>query len=64
LGVADHLGSLEVGKSATLFASTGDPMEPRSQIVHVFIDGWQVPLDSRHIQLYQEFLKRSPGVDK
>jgi imidazolonepropionase-like amidohydrolase len=64
LGVADHLGSLEVGKSATLFASTGDPMEPKSQIVHVFIDGWQVPLDSRHIQLYQEFLKRSPGVDK
>jgi imidazolonepropionase-like amidohydrolase len=64
LGVADHLGSLEVGKSATLFASSGDPMEPRSQIVHVFIDGWQIPLDSRHIQLYQEFLKRSPGVDK
>ena len=63
-GVADKLGSLEVGKNATLFASTGDALETRSQIKYLFIDGWQVPLDSRHIQLYNEFLKRSPGLDK
>jgi imidazolonepropionase-like amidohydrolase len=63
-GVADKLGSLEVGKNATLFASTGDALDTRNQIKYLFIDGWQVPLDSRHIQLYNEFLKRSPGLDK
>lgn len=63
-GVDKTLGSLEVGKSATLFATTGDALETKSQIKYLFIDGWQVPLDSRHIQLYHEFLKRSPGLDK
>lgn len=63
-GVADRLGSLEVGKNATLFVATGDPFEPKTQILQLFIDGWQVPLDSRHIQLYKEFLQRSPGLDK
>jgi imidazolonepropionase-like amidohydrolase len=63
-GVDKNLGSLEVGKSATLFAATGDALETKTQIKHLFIDGWQIPLDSRHIQLYHEFLKRSPGLDK
>ncbi|MCB9082479.1 MAG: amidohydrolase family protein [Lewinellaceae bacterium] len=63
-GVADKLGSLEVGKNATLFASTGDPLETKTKIMHLFIDGYQIPLDSRHIQLYHEFLNRTPGVRK
>ena len=63
-GVADKLGSLEVGKSATLFVATGDPFETKTQIQHVFIEGWHVPMDSRHIQLYKEFLNRAPGAQK
>ncbi|MFN0318505.1 MAG: amidohydrolase family protein [Burkholderiales bacterium] len=63
-GVADKLGSLEVGKTANLVVTTGDLLETKSQILHVFIDGWQVPMDSRHIQLYKEFLNRAPGVQK
>lgn len=63
-GVADKLGSLEVGKTANLVVTTGDILETKSQILHVFIDGWQVPMDSRHIQLYKEFLNRTPGVQK
>jgi len=64
LGVSDKLGSIEVGKSATLFVSSGDPFETKTNIEHVFIDGWQIPIDSRHIRLYQEFLERAPGVKK
>lgn len=64
LGVADKMGSLEKGKVANLFVSTGDPMETKTQIKHVFIEGWQIPMDSRHIQLYNEFLKRQPGLEK
>jgi imidazolonepropionase-like amidohydrolase len=63
-GVADKLGSLEVGKLASIMVTTGDPLEPKTQIKYLFIDGWIVPLDSRHIQLYEEFLNRSPGLKK
>ncbi|MFN7119911.1 MAG: amidohydrolase family protein [Saprospiraceae bacterium] len=64
LGVADKLGSLEVGKVANLVITTGDILETKTQIKNVFIDGWNVPLDSRHIQLYNEFLNRAPGTQK
>ncbi len=61
-GVADHLGSLEVGKQANLIVTNGDPFETATDIIHVFIGGWQIPMDSRHIRLYHEFLKREPGL--
>jgi len=63
-GVADEVGSLEVGKKATLFISDGDPFETRTNINQVFIDGWMIPMESRHTRLYDEFLERSPGLDK
>ncbi|MBD8489258.1 amidohydrolase family protein [Echinicola sp. CAU 1574] len=63
-GVDDHLGSIEEGKSATLFISDGDPFETSTQIMHVFIDGYKIPMTSRHIRLYQEFLERNPGLEK
>lgn len=61
-GVADQYGSVEAGKRANLIVSTGDPLETRTQIIHVFIDGYRVPMSNRHIRLYQEFLERSPGL--
>lgn len=63
-GVSDKLGSIEVGKAANIVVSDGDPFETRTNIIHVFIDGWQIPMVSRHTQLYDEFLKRDPGVSK
>jgi imidazolonepropionase-like amidohydrolase len=63
-GVSDKLGSIEVGKNANLIVTDGDPFETKTNIVHVFIDGWQIPMVSRHTQLYDEFLKREPGVNK
>jgi imidazolonepropionase-like amidohydrolase len=63
-GVADRLGSIEVGKSATLFVCNGDPFETKTQVSHVFIGGWQIPMVSRHTELYNEFLKREPGLTR
>lgn len=63
-GVSDKLGSIEVGKVANLVISDGDPFETKTNIVQVFIDGWKIPMVSRHTQLYDEFLKRDPGVTK
>lgn len=62
--VADQLGSLEVGKSATLFVTDGDPFETQTQVKHVFIEGWKIPLISRQTKLYDEFLQREPGLKK
>ncbi len=61
-GIADEYGSIEAGKRANLVISTGDPLETSSQIHHVFIDGYRIPMSNRHIRLYQEFLERSPGL--
>ncbi len=63
-GVSDKLGSIEEGKSATLFIIDGDPFETNSHISHVFIDGYNIPMISRHTRLYNEFLERNPGVQK
>jgi len=60
-GVQDKLGSIEVGKNATLFVSDGDPFETKTNIRHVFINGWNMPMISRQTELYDEFLKREPG---
>ena len=61
-GVSEELGSIEVGKVANLFVADGDPFETKTHVSHVFIEGWNVAMDSRHIRLYNEFLKRSPGL--
>jgi imidazolonepropionase-like amidohydrolase len=57
-GVADKLGSLEVGKSASLIVTDGDPLELRTNVRQVFIAGEQVPMDSRHTLLYEKFRRR------
>jgi imidazolonepropionase-like amidohydrolase len=61
LGVADRIGSLEAGKIANLFISTGDPMEMRTQFTHIFINGKNVGLKSKHTELNERFSSR-PGV--
>jgi imidazolonepropionase-like amidohydrolase len=61
-GVSGKLGSIETGKRATLFVCDGDPFETKTQVKHVFINGWQIPMVSRQTQLYDEFLKREPGA--
>jgi imidazolonepropionase-like amidohydrolase len=62
LGVADRVGSLEPGKVANLFIANGDPMEMKTQFTHVFINGRDVGLKSKHTELYERFSSRPAGV--
>ncbi len=59
MGVADKLGSLEVGKQASLIVSQGDVMDHLGQKVDLmFIDGAPVDLNNRHNQLYQKYQQK------
>jgi imidazolonepropionase-like amidohydrolase len=57
-GVADRLGTLEPGKMANLVVTTGDLLEATTLTKHLFIDGREVPLGSKHEQLYEMFIGR------
>ena len=57
-GIADRIGSIETGKIANLIVTDGDPLEIRTQIKHVFINGHDIPLTSRHTELYEKYKAR------
>jgi imidazolonepropionase-like amidohydrolase len=57
-GVADRMGALAVGKDANVFVATGDIMDTRTQVTHVFVDGAPQSLETRHTRLYREFKDR------
>ncbi len=58
LGVDQEVGSLEPGKRANLFISKGDPLEVRTEITHVFINGRNVGVDNIHKQYYEKYTQR------
>lgn len=60
-GVDKNYGSITEGKIANIFIADGDPFEPKTKIKYLFIRGWNVPLESRHTLLFDEFINRSPG---
>ena len=56
-GVADQLGSLDVGKSGNVVVATGDPLDVKSDVRHVFIAGQEVPMTDRQMQLRDEYMR-------
>ena len=63
-GVADQVGTIEAGKHANLFVANGDPFQPATDVQHLFIDGYKLPLENRQTKLFDEFLNRNPGLEK
>lgn len=56
LGVDDSCGSIEQGKDATLFISTGDALDVMTNNVEAaFIQGRKIDTDNRQRQLYRKF---------
>ena len=56
LGIDDQVGTLERGKTATLFLSEGDALDMRTNsLTHAWIEGREIDLDNRQRQLYRKF---------
>ncbi len=57
-GADKALGTLEAGKIANLVVISGDPLEIRSRIQHVVIGGREIPLESKHTELFKRYMGR------
>lgn len=54
-GVADKLGSLDVGKTANVVVANGDPLDMKTDVKQVFIDGQEIPMSSRQTRLRDQY---------
>jgi imidazolonepropionase-like amidohydrolase len=58
-GVGDKIGSIEVGKAASLVVSDGDIFDYLGHnVTHLWIDGREVDLNNRHKQLHHKYQQR------
>jgi imidazolonepropionase-like amidohydrolase len=57
-GVAESLGSIEEGKTANLMVTDGDPLEIRTEVRYVFVNGKLVSLENKHRSLYEKYRAR------
>lgn len=58
LGVGDELGSLEVGKRATIIVTDGDPLEIPTQVEIAFVDGRRIELKNLQTELYEKYRRK------
>ena len=56
-GVADQLGSLDVGKTANVVVANGDPLDVKTDVKQVYIQGRAIPMTSRQTRLRDEYSK-------
>ncbi len=58
LGVADQVGSLDVGKDATLFIADGDPFELTTKIEMAFVQGREIALVDKQTALAAKYREK------
>ncbi len=57
-GVADRIGSIEIGKNATLLICDGTIFDLRANVRRMWISGHEVSLENRHTRLYEKYRNR------
>jgi imidazolonepropionase-like amidohydrolase len=58
MGVADKVGSLEVGKEATLLITTGTPLDMTTDIVQSYIQGREIDMNDIQKQFFKKYLEK------
>jgi imidazolonepropionase-like amidohydrolase len=54
-GLADKLGSLDVGKTANVVVANGDPLDMKTDVKQVYIEGNAIPMTSRQTRLRDQY---------
>jgi imidazolonepropionase-like amidohydrolase len=57
-GIDDRVGSLELGKDATLIVTSGHPLDTLSRVEEAFIQGRRLDLNDVHRQLYDKYSEK------
>jgi imidazolonepropionase-like amidohydrolase len=57
-GLADQVGTLELGKLANLIVTNGDPLELTTDVRYLFIRGQLTSTDNKQRRLYEKYLNR------
>lgn len=57
-GLEKDLGTLETGKIANIILTSGDPLELRTEVKHLYINGVPTSTENKHHQLYEKYSKR------
>lgn len=58
LGVADRVGSLDIGKDATLVIANGNILEIATQVEQAYVQGRRVDMSDRHKRLWHKYQQR------
>ncbi|WP_306521415.1 amidohydrolase family protein [Gemmatimonas sp.] len=58
MGVADKVGSLEVGKEATLIITTGTPLDMTSNVIQSYIQGREIDMNDIQKQFFKKYLEK------
>lgn len=58
LGIDNRVGSLEVGKDATLLISTGSPLEFATRIEQAYIQGRKIDMQDTHQQFFERYMEK------
>jgi imidazolonepropionase-like amidohydrolase len=65
LGIQKNYGSIEKGKSATLFVSDGDALDMRTNNIFLaLVDGEFIPITNSQTELYQKYLKKYEDAER
>jgi imidazolonepropionase-like amidohydrolase len=58
LGLDDRVGSIEVGKDATLLITTGNPLEYATLVEQAYIEGRMIDMEDSHRRFFEKYSEK------
>ena len=58
MGIDDRVGSLEVGRDATLLITTGNPLDFLANVEQAYVQGREIDMMDIHRQLYEKYSEK------
>ena len=62
-GIDDRVGSLTIGKDASLIVTDGNPLEIRTNVLMAYLEGREVDLSNRQLRLYKKYQQKYKQLD-